>query len=175
MAVLVTAFGWSAEGRLQSEAIYQIELLPHHDTSGCFSSLLNGKIAPAKSKVFRVLREQKRKDALFKPVCLLVGTAVHEKILGSGVTMYVTVEENVSRVLRFLHHNFCGVVFGTLFHRRCNPLTIQVQRRQGTSIVSDDNSIRIQHRYNFKHEVIAQVTSALILRNEVFQCALDDE
>lgn len=78
MAVLVSALARPAEGTLECETVYQIELLPHHDASSGFSCFLYYEVAVGKLEVLRILGEQQREDALFKPICLLISTAVHE-------------------------------------------------------------------------------------------------
>ena len=116
VAVLVAAFSRTAEGRLKREAVNQVEFAPHDDASSCFSSFLHDEIASVKAEVIRVLTEKQRVDSLFQPVCLLIGAAIHEKIFSSRVSVIVAVEQDVTRVLSFTHHDFCCEVLRALLH-----------------------------------------------------------
>ena len=155
VAVLVAATRGPAEGRLKREAIYQIELTPHDDSRSGFSRLLNDEVAAVEAEILRVLREKKRVDALFQTVCFLVGAAVHEKILCSGVTVIVTVEQDITRVLRLSHHDLGCKVLRTLLHGGSLPLPIQIEPGQRGSIVAHDDAIGIEHWNDFENEVVA--------------------
>ena len=78
VAVLIAALRSSAIGRLQREAINQIELTPHYDSSSAFSCLLNLEIASIEAEVIRILAEEERINALFQAISFLVGATVHE-------------------------------------------------------------------------------------------------
>ena len=65
MAILVASTGRSTEGRLESEAIYQVELTPHDDSCSAFSRFLHHKVAPIETEILRVFAKQERIDALF--------------------------------------------------------------------------------------------------------------
>ena len=83
MAVLVATFGGSTESSLQSKTINKVELSPHDYTSCGFSSLLHHEVAIVKVEILTVFAEQKRIDPLLESVGLLIGTSIHEEILGS--------------------------------------------------------------------------------------------
>ena len=55
VAVLVSTISRSAEGRFESETIYQIEFSPHNHSCSRFSSLLNDEIATVETKILRIL------------------------------------------------------------------------------------------------------------------------
>jgi len=57
MAVLISAIRWPTEGRLEREAVYQVELAPHDDAGSGLTSLLNDEVAAVEAKVIRVLTE----------------------------------------------------------------------------------------------------------------------
>lgn len=70
MAILVSSFCWPTERRFQCEAVYQVKFLPHDDTSGRFSCLLNGKVTGTEAKVLRVLAEKEWENSFFKSIRL---------------------------------------------------------------------------------------------------------
>lgn len=92
VAILVPAVRRPAKSRLKCETVYQTELLPHDDSRGCFSRFLHHKVARIKFKILIIFAEQQREDPFLQPVCLLVGTPVHEQILGARVPMVITVK-----------------------------------------------------------------------------------
>ena len=51
VAVLVATFGSATEGGLKSEAIDEVELAPHNDTSSALASLLHDEIAAVKTEI----------------------------------------------------------------------------------------------------------------------------
>ena len=55
MAVLIASLSRAAEGRLESEAIYQVEFAPHNDTGGTLTRLLHCEVASVEAEIFRVL------------------------------------------------------------------------------------------------------------------------
>ena len=71
------------------------------------------------------------------------------------MSMIVAVEENVSTILRFPHHNFGCIVFGTNLRTGSDPLPIQVKATQTASVVPNYHTIWIEHWYYFEDKIIA--------------------
>ena len=69
-----------------------MELLPHDHSSSGLLGLLDLEVTVIEVEVIAVLVEQEREDSLLESVGALVGAAVHEQVLASGVTMDVTVK-----------------------------------------------------------------------------------
>ena len=78
--------------------------------------------------------------------------AVHEDVAPGRVTMEITEEEYLARLLRLFHHQFRMVIDGIEFGAGAYPLSVQVLAHERTPIIADDNSVRIQHRYDLEHE-----------------------
>ena len=71
--------------------------------------------------------------------------------------MEVTEEKYLARLLRLFHHQFCVVVDRVKFGTRAYPLSVQVLANQGAPIIADDDSIWVEHRYDFEHEGVPQL------------------
>ena len=86
------------------------------------------------------------------------------------MSVVVTVEEDISWILCLSHHNLGGEILWALFHWGTLPLTVQIEAWEWASVISNDDTVRIQHWDHFENEVISQVASTLILRNKIFEC-----
>ena len=81
--VLVSSSGRSAEGRLQSERVDQLELLPHDHSSRGLFGLLDLEVTVIEVEVITVFVEQEWEDSLLQSVGPLVGASIHEQVLAS--------------------------------------------------------------------------------------------
>lgn len=142
--------------RLTSERVGNAELLPHHDTGSRFFRFLNGEGAVLVTKEVGVLVEQAREDSLLESVILATRVAITEDVLLSGVAVQVENEEDISVLLKFLHHHLIMVDRRLHFPRRINPTPIEVNSGQIASGVTVDYTIRIQKRHNFEDKVVSK-------------------
>jgi len=55
VTVLVATISRPAEGRLEREAIYQVEFTPHDYASSGLTGLLNHEVATVETKILRIL------------------------------------------------------------------------------------------------------------------------
>ena len=67
------------------------------------------------------------------------------------MTMDITVEKNISTFKRFSHHHFSGAVFWELFHTWSNPLSIEISATQRCPIITNNDTIWIEHRNDFEY------------------------
>lgn len=165
--VEVVVFELAARGPqvtdFQGERIDQLEVLPHDDTTASLLLLLDVEVAALEAEHIGVLREKQRENALLQAIGSLVGAAVHEEVLASGVAVNIAVEEDVTRLERLAHHHLGGAVLGALLHAWGNPLTIQIEAAEAAPVVADDDSIRVEHWYDLKNEVVTQVLGVVII------------
>lgn len=85
--------------------------------------------------------------------------AVHKAILLAGVPMEITVYKQLSLLFHTLDH-LLGVEDGRVqLFIRVNPLPIKVNLCEVTSIVADDHTVDVEHRYYFEQEVLPQYLS----------------
>jgi hypothetical protein len=140
-----------------------MELSPHHHSGSRLTGFLNDKITVSHTKVLGTLREQIRKDALFKPISLHILATVHEEVLLPGMSMDVAVENDVPTLQSLLYHLFDTIYFRVLTRIRLHPLPVQVASREITSIVADHHTIWVKHRHNLENKVIPEVTSTFVI------------
>lgn len=153
--VFKLTFARSHVANLQGEGVYQLEVLPHDDSTSGLPLLLDLEVAAVEVKNVCVLGEQKWENPLFEPVSSLIGAAIHKQVLHPGVTVDVTVKKDVSRLKSLTHHHLGGAVLRTLFHTGSYPLSIKIIARQGSSVVTNNDSIRVQHGNNLEYEVVS--------------------
>lgn len=122
-----------------------------------------------------ILRKHRWKDTFLQPFAgnVFVFTAIEKDVLFSRMAMKVTVENQFGFMHESkanIHSNPSREIFREKpfdhFSRMPNGwigilengfiISIQISTGQGTSVVSNDHSIRIEHRNNFKDKVIAQ-------------------
>jgi hypothetical protein len=60
-------------------------------------------------------------------------------------------------LLQFLHHHLRVEDGGMRLVRRSVPHAIQVDTRKRAAVVSVDDTVGVQHRNDFKHEVASQL------------------
>lgn len=122
-----------------------------------------------------VFVEQEREDSLLQSVGPLVGASVHEQVLAPRVAVDVAVEEDVTTLQRLPHHHLGGAVLWELLHAGRDPLSVEVHAAQGSSVVSDDDAVGVEHRDDLEDEVVSEVLCHLIVRYKELKDALDDE
>lgn len=89
--------------------------------------------------------------------------------------MDITVEEDVARLKRLPHHHFGRAILRALLHRGRNPLAVQIKATQRGPIVANKASVRVQHRDDFKDEIISQVLGVIVIAHQELQDAFNDE
>jgi len=77
--------------------------------------------------------------------------------------MDVTVEKDVPAFEGFPHHHLGRAVFRALLHAGGNPLPVQVKPTERAPVVTDSDSIRVEHGDNLKYKVISEVLGHLVL------------
>ena len=88
------------------------------------------------------------------------------------MTVEVTEEEYLTGFLRLFHHELCMIIDRIQFSTGPNPLSVKVLPNQRTSVIADDNAIRIQHGYDFEDIRVSQVLSFVIVANQELNNAL---
>lgn len=167
MSVFVETLARPAERSLQRIRVGHPELLMHHDLNtsqkpliktyptSCFFALLYREVALLEWKPVHLLLHEHRQDLLLMLNTFLIFlgqyqslsilTPVQEQILLPWVSMYVHKQEHFSALEGFLYHFLHSVDLCRLLRCRVQPLSVQVKPRQWTSIVANDDTIRIQH------------------------------
>lgn len=69
--------------------------------------------------------------------------------------MEIAEEKYVSRFQCLFHHKFCMVEHGILLAARAYPLPIQILSNNGTSVIANNDSIRVKHGDDFEYEGIS--------------------
>ena len=80
--------------------------------------------------------------------------------------MEVTVEEYVATFKRALHHELCVVVDRVEFRRCSNPLTVEIVAHKRAPIVTNDDTVRVQHRHDLEYESAPQELGMLIVADQ---------
>lgn len=70
--------------------------------------------------------------------------------------MEITEEKYFTRLLRLLHHQLGVVVDRVELRTRPNPLSVQILSHQRAPIVTHDDAIRIEHRYDLEHVRVSE-------------------
>ena len=91
------------------------------------------------------------------------------------MTMDVTVEKNISAFKRFSHHHFSGAVFWELFHTWSNPLSIEISTTQRCPIITNNDTIWIEHRNDFEYKIISKVFGYFFVGNKELQYSFNNE
>ena len=68
------------------------------------------------------------------------------------MTVEVTEEENVARLECAFHHEFRVVVYRVKLARGANPLSVQILSHERAPVIANDDTIRVEHRYNLKYK-----------------------
>jgi hypothetical protein len=77
--------------------------------------------------------------------------------------MEVTEEKYFPGLLSFFHHELRMIIDWIKFGAGANPLPIEILTYERTSIVANDDTIWVQHRYNFENESISQILGFFIV------------
>ena len=164
VAIFVRAFSGSAEGGLEGKGINYLMLLPEDDSCCRFFGLIDSEGRTLIAKLLASPAKQKRKDSLFEfSLFLIVITAVHEGVLSPGMSMKIAIENDVPRLKCLPNHHFDSLNFGKQANTWSNPLAIQVTSRETASIVTNNNSIWIEHRYDLENISLPQGLGSLTL------------
>ena len=151
-----------------------MEFLPHHHTTRAVLLLLDVEAAVVEVEEVSVLMEQQWEDPLLKSVSPLITAPIHKQVLAARVTMNVAVEQDVPALQGFSHHHFGGAVFWALLHAWSNPLSVQIKAAERAPIISDDDTVWIQHRNNLEDKVVSQILGHFLITNQELEDALDD-
>jgi hypothetical protein len=81
---------------------------------------------------------------------------VHENIFPSGVSMQVTVEYDIALLFKCPYQSFNSKVFWMKSLQSVLPAAIKVLTCQRTSVVAVNDSIRIEHRDDFKNKAVSE-------------------
>lgn len=88
--------------------------------------------------------------------------------------MEVTEEKDLSRLLSFLHHQFCVVVDWVQLGAASYPLSVQVLPDQGASVVANDDTIWVEHWNDLEDVVVSQEASLLFVADKEVNDPLHD-
>ena len=95
--------------------------------------------------------------------------AEHEYVTPDRVSMEVAKEEDVTTFQCPLHHQLCVVVNRVELAGRSNPLAIEVLAHQRAAVVTNDDTVRVEHGHDFEHECVSEELGAvLIAHKEVY-------
>lgn len=92
--------------------------------------------------------------------------AKHENVTTGRMPVKVTIKEYITAFQRTLHHELRVVVDWVEFWRWADPLSIEVVAHERTSVVTDNNAVRIQHWHNLEDKSAAQELSMVVIANE---------
>ena len=92
--------------------------------------------------------------------------AVHEDVFLPRVPMKITIQINLATFQCLPYHLFNSVAFWEKFRTWIYVLTIEVVARKTTTIVSYNDSIRVEHRYHFEYITITQQLSHIIVTDK---------
>ena len=140
--------------------MHDVELMTYSDAATRLLVGLDLEITIVVIESITVLVHQQRKDSFLHEelIRVIVVATKHEDILASGVTVQICIHVDHSILLRLLDHvldcsNFRCLSWWIL------PATIQVETSKAASLVAVDYSVRVQHRHDFKNEVITKKDS----------------
>ena len=166
------AFACSGEGGLESKHEGDPQLVEHGDSGGGLLGLVHLEGAVVEVEVVELLRQHQREQRRMMRLVLLLSTrgprvgtiAVLEDVLLGRVPVEVEVQEELLLVglLQGLAQ-FLGVVHGGMEDfARLEILSVEVARRQGTSVVTVDDAVGVQHRYDVDFEMLFQILHELL-------------
>ena len=87
--------------------------------------------------------------------------------------MNITDQEDFSVFLKLFNHHF-GMIYGRMqLLIWINPLPIKVNSSQITSCIAINDTIRVQHWYDFEYEVVAEDPRSQARPYQIVNNALD--
>ena len=89
--------------------------------------------------------------------------------------MNIAIEQNVSTFKGLSHHHFSGAVLGTGLHAGSYPLSVQIKAAERRSIVTDQNSVWVEHWNDLEHEIVSEVASNFFVRDQELQNSLNNK
>lgn len=98
--------------------------------------------------------EEQWEDPFFQSVGPLIRATVHEQVLASRVTMDITVEQDVTTFQSLPHHHLGRAVLRELLHAGRNPLPVEIHATEGGTVVTNDDTVWVEHRDDLKYEII---------------------
>ena len=114
------------------------------------------------------LRKQDREDPLLLLLILHhVVAPVHKDILGTRVTVEVAIEVDVSGLEGLLDHLLHSKHLREQSPSRLDPLPIQVIPRKAAPVVSDNDSIWVEHWNYLEDEAFSELLRPLLISHQV--------
>lgn len=140
---------------------------------GTFSLFLNIEAAVLEAEYGTVVLHKNGEDLLlFRWV--FSGASINKDILFSIMPVNVTAKPKLSLLFCLFNKELSEINGGMCFLRRFDPLPIQISTRQVAPIVTDDDSIDVEHRNNFKYEIVSQVLSCRVVTQQKLDYVLYD-
>lgn len=103
----------------------------------------------------------------------LIMTAVYKSVLFHRVPVEVAEEQHFAFSVA-VEDVFLEVIdFGVVALGGVLPFAVEVVPRYARSVVAVDDAVGVQHRNDFKHEVLPQLASLLVVGGEELQDAVD--
>jgi len=78
------------------------------------------------------------------------------------MAMEITIESELSGFNRLADHLFHSHDLRVVPHVRCNPLAIQVTSRETASVIPNNHTIWVEHRYDFEDISISKQLGAFL-------------
>ena len=122
-----------------------------------------------------IFTEKEGEYPLFQTICLHIRTAIHKQVFLSRMSMKIAKEQYVTALKCLSHHHFHCEIFWVQFGPRRDPLSIEVLPRERAAIISDNDSIRVEHWHNFENEVVPKVLCSLIITNQILESTMHYE
>ena len=165
MAIFVLSFVGTTERAFKRERINQTVFFPKYNSSSRFFSFLNTERAALEAKFFATLAHHIRKNPLSISLFFWkwIITPVYKSILSPWMAMKIAIKCKLPRFYSLTHHLFNSHYLGIMTHIWSNPLTIQISSWQAASIITDDDTIWVQHWNDFENISISQKFCAFIL------------
>lgn len=183
METFIHALRRSTKTSLTGKRVKKLELSPHDNTTRRLFGLLDSERATIITKVRTHSIVHHWEDLL--PVstllnhrhqrCVIIVASIHEYVFLTGMTVEITVKINFAAFECLSYHLFNCIAFWEKLWTRVDILAVEVMARQATSIVADDNTVRVQHRHNFENISITKCHGSVIVANKILDESLHDE
>jgi hypothetical protein len=151
----------ATKGTLHCVDCRYLHLIEHGYSRGCLLGLLVTKAGIAKAEKWTDFRHQVRKEPglLWR---LWIVTTIHENRLSAGVAVEITKHNQLSFLCKLLKKLFRIVYARMEYLGRGLPSSIQIASCKGTSVVTVNDTIWIEHWDDFENKVLSQILSLII-------------
>jgi hypothetical protein len=144
-----------------SKRIDQVEFLPHDNSTGLFFRLVHLKVrASVRERIAHPVKHGWEDTHLFVEVYL---AAIHKSIFLAAVTVKITVQVHFPTLESFSEHLFHCEDLGELLLVWRDILSIKVLAAETASVISNNDTIWIEHWHNFEDVSISQFFSDLVV------------